>query len=62
MGMVVGAMVLALAAVSATAAMALLESLMPGAPGVVLAAITLVYAALVFVINRLTGGSNEVAE
>lgn len=41
MGMVVGAMVLALAAVSATAAMALLESLMPGAPGVVLTAIRL---------------------
>lgn len=41
MGMVVGAMVLALAAVSATAAMALLESLMPAAPAVVLTAIRL---------------------
>jgi len=32
------------------------------AMGVVLAIITLIYAGLVFVINRLTGGSNEVAE
>ena len=32
------------------------------AMGVVLAGITLAYAGLVFVINRLTGGSNEVGE
>jgi len=32
------------------------------AMGVVLAVITLAYAALVFVVNRLTGGRNEVAE
>jgi N-acetylglucosamine transport system permease protein len=32
------------------------------AMGVVLAAITLAYAGLVFVINRLTGGTNEVGE
>ena len=32
------------------------------AMGVLLAVITLVYAALVFVVNRLTGGRNEVAE
>jgi N-acetylglucosamine transport system permease protein len=32
------------------------------AMGVVLAIITLVFAAIVFLVNKLTGGTNEVAE
>ena len=41
MALVVGAVVLVLAAVASTAALAFLEGLMPGAPGVVLAAVRL---------------------